>query len=164
MRALSTIRLVSLKRMIPCCSVQLRDRWFGFQRNKLSLSSEYCIWNQPSFTKGHEKHSSLTGLFRGSLNRLDENDDSSRKRPFCSQVMTARNIPSKRPNIKMAPCNGASVCEGEVTVSVPSETKNDIALRLKTKSQFGSIKMQALVAQIGEKMGFKIRSRCNGIV
>lgn len=118
---------------------------------------EDFIWNQLSFTKGHEKHSSgWTGLFRGSLNRLDNEDGHFLDKTLRSQEKDNKEYPVDEAEYRKWLTQRVKGPEGEVTVSVPLETKNESPEIKDEISIRDSLKMQALVAQIGEKMGFKI--------
>jgi predicted RNA-binding protein len=118
---------------------------------------EDFIWNQLSFTKGHDKHSSSwTGLFRGSLNRLDEVDGKFLEMLLLSQVKEVREYPIDESEYRKWLTQRVKGPEGEVTVSVPVETSHETTEVKDEYSVRESLKVQALVAQIGEKMGFKI--------
>lgn len=118
---------------------------------------EDFVWNRLSITKGHEKHSSSwTGLFRGSLNRLDEADGEFLESILLAQVNNSKEFPIDEAEYRKWLTQRVKGPEGEVTVSVPEETSSDKAEVKDETTVRESMKVQALVAQIGEKMGFKI--------
>lgn len=118
---------------------------------------EDFIWNQLSITKGHEKHSSSwTGLFRSSLNRLDDADGEFLEQILIAQAQEGRFYPIDEAEYRKLLTQRVKSPEGEVSVSVPvgnglekSDVKDETVIR-------ESLKVQAIVAQIGEKMGFTV--------
>lgn len=115
------------------------------------------VWNKLSITRGHEKHGSgWTGLFRGSLNRLDESDGKFLEMILRSQVEEGRVYKIDEAEYRKFLTQRVKGPGGEVTVSVPVETSNDKVELKDEPSVRESMKVQALVAQVGEKMGFKI--------
>lgn len=118
---------------------------------------EDIVWNQLSITKGHEKHGSgWTGLFRGSLNRLDEVDGKFLEKLLLTQVKEGKEYPIDEAEYRKWLTQRVKGPEGDVTVSVPVDTSNEKAEVKDETAIRESMKVQALVAQIGEKMGFKI--------
>jgi predicted RNA-binding protein len=118
---------------------------------------EDFVWDKLSFTKGHDKHGSAwTGLFRGGLHRLDDADGKFLETILLAQVKEAKVYPVDEIEYRKWLTQRVKGPEGEVTVSVPVET---ISEKVDVKDETAvreSMKVQALVAQIGEKMGFKI--------
>ena len=118
---------------------------------------EDFVWNRLSFTKGHEKHGSAwTGLFRSSLNRLDDADGQFLEELLIAQEKNGKAYPVNEAEYRKWLPQRVKGPEGEVSVSVPEyveaekvEPRDEIAVR-------ESVKVQAMLAKIGEKMGFKI--------
>jgi hypothetical protein len=118
---------------------------------------EDSVWNRLSITKGHEKHGSgWTGLFRGSLNRLDNADGKFLETILLTQVKEGKEYPIDEAEYRKWLTQRVKGPEGDVTVSVPVESSNEKVDAKDETAIRESMKMQALVAQIGEKMGFKI--------
>lgn len=114
------------------------------------------VWKNLTFTKNHNKNSSKwTGKLRNSLNKLEDEDGR-----FLEEL-----ILSQRNNNKIYELNESSYSkttkhkvrrlDKEITVSIPEET--DIEKSTSTPKEVReSIKIQALLAQIGQSMGLNI--------
>jgi hypothetical protein len=95
-------------------------------------------------------------LFRGSLNRLDDADGKFLETILLTQVKEGREYPIDEAEYRKWLTQRVKGPEGDVTVSVPIESSKEKAEVKDETAIRESMKMQALVAQIGEKMGFKI--------
>lgn len=119
------------------------------------------IWDTLSFTKGHQKHSSSwTGKFRSSLIRISDKDGE-----FIESLLTGQTQNRQiykvdeegyrkflKPRIRRSD-------KEVVTVAIPIDTEvegPEKEITLPDISIRESIKFQAMLAQIGEKMGFNI--------
>jgi predicted RNA-binding protein len=115
------------------------------------------VWNNLSITKDHDKHGSgWTGLFRGSLNHLDDEDGKFLEGILVAQLDKKKEYPVDEAEYRKWLTQRVKGPEGDVTVSVPEDTGNEKPDIKDETSIRDSMKVQALVAQIGEKMGFKI--------
>jgi len=98
---------------------------------------EDIIWNNLSFTAHLPKEGSQwTGPLRSSLKLIDNNDGDYLLRLLKAQSQTPQEYP--------------------LDVSIPEDTDNHRNEVIEEKEVRESVKIQALLALIGEKMGFKI--------
>lgn len=114
-----------------------------------------AVWKRLSFTRDHDKEKSRwTGFFRGSLNRIPDEDGNFLERILAEQqrhpkayVLTADDARALAPRtIRRS--------EGEISVTVPEDhVEVDGDNRGEGRE---SIRIQALLAKIGAKMGLKI--------
>ncbi len=118
---------------------------------------EDFVWNRLSFTKGHEKHGSgWTGIFRSSLNRLNDADGQFLKKLLAAQQKDGKIYPVDEAEYRKWLPQKVKGPEGEVTVSVPENAEAETVERGEEIAVRESVKVQAILANIGEKMGFKI--------
>ena len=114
------------------------------------------IWKTLSFTKGHEKHSSgWTGIFRSSLNHISGEDGEFIERLLLAQAQNGIIYEVDEGEYRKLLTQRVKGPEGTVSVSVPV-SENDVVEAKDETSVRESIKVQALLARIGEKMGFII--------
>lgn len=115
------------------------------------------VWNTLSLTKGHPKHSSSwTGRFRASLIEIPEKDGK-----FLEDMLLAQKTQKRiyevddqeyRKHLKPRVHRSDKV----VTVAIPEENAEPEQLETTDVVVRESIKYQAVLAKIGEKMGFNI--------
>lgn len=118
---------------------------------------EDAIWNVLSFTKDHPKSGSQwTGKFRASLNKIETPDGEYLEKVLAQQTANGKIYPYDESEYKKFLAKRVRGSDKTVSVTVPDdsdrakhETRDDNSLRQ-------SMKIQALLASIGEKMGFKI--------
>lgn len=115
------------------------------------------IWDNLSFTKGHDKHgSSWTGIFRSSLNRLDDSDGKFLEELLVAQAKNLVKYPVDESEYRKFLTQRVRRPEGEVSVSVPVDIIDEKEGITDETAIRESVKVQASLAKIGEKMGFKI--------
>lgn len=116
------------------------------------------IWNAFSFTKGHQKHSSTwTGKFRGSLTPVPAPDGELLEGILRRQVEAGRTYPVDESEYRKFLKQRVRAGDKKVvTVSIPEEAEADKSEPADEVEARQSIKYQALLAMIGEKMGFRI--------
>lgn len=115
------------------------------------------VWNTLSFTKDFSKSGSQwTGKLRSSLNKLEEDEGKYLESLILNQVGGGNLYPVDDNEYKKYLSGKVHGSTKTVSVVVPEdvektkvEIKDEDSVRL-------SIKIQALLAQIGEKMGFKV--------
>ena len=115
------------------------------------------VWNTLSLTQGHPKHSSSwTGRFRASLIEMPEKDGE-----FLEDILLAQRIQKHvyevdeqeyRKLLKPRVHRNDKV----VTVAIPEENAEPEQLEITDVVVRESIKYQAVLAKVGEKMGFNI--------
>jgi hypothetical protein len=115
------------------------------------------VWDQLSFTRGHDRNTSTwTGKIRSSLVRLDDADGEFLEQLILSQAAGGREFPVDEEKYQRMITQTIRRENKVVAVTVPEDT--DIAPEVIDKEQTTreSIRMQATLANIGEKMGFKV--------
>jgi len=118
---------------------------------------EDVVWKKLSFTRDHEKQGlRWTGIFRSSLNHLDDTDGTYLEKLLLSQMEGGTTYKVDMEVYRKYLVQRVKGPEGHVTVSVPEETLHERNATKDEPAMRESIKVQALVAEIGEKMGFKI--------
>jgi len=116
------------------------------------------IWTGLSFTRGLERGSiAWTGKVRGSLVRLDDRDGKFLADKLTAQSTQAKAYPLDEQDTKKLATHTVNRSDKVVTVSVPE----DIAVPEEVSAppeaeQRESIRVQALIAQIGARMGLAI--------
>lgn len=114
------------------------------------------VWNRLSFTRNVEKGSSAwTGIIRGSLNILNEDDGK-----FLEGLITAQENGNQVFEIDEREYSKhlkhkVRRPEGEVVVSIPQDQEREEQITPRTEVR-ESIKIQAMLAKIGAQMGLKI--------
>lgn len=118
---------------------------------------EAKIWNTLSFTKGHKKDtSSWTGKVRASLNELSESDGKFLEQELMRQVQELHKYSltdSEKKRIKTHRVRTGTNQEIEVVVPDEEEEKEGKHAEPSIRE---SIKVQAKLCEIGERMGYKI--------
>jgi len=117
------------------------------------------IWNNLSFTQGYDINSSFwTGKLRNSLNPLDEKDGQFLEQAILAQVNSGETFEIDEQEYEKFVTHKVRRVDKIVSVSVPQDSpteKNNGTPPAQTDVR-ESIKMQALLAQIGAQMGMKI--------
>ena len=120
------------------------------------------VWNSLSFTKDHNKTTSTwTGFLRNSLRQLNKNDGALIEDILLEQSQLSGNKPKLYPlsqddNKKLRPMKIRTRDNIEVTVTVPEDTEQFDSILADDIITLESKKIQALIAQIGQRMGLKI--------
>ncbi len=122
----------------------------------IPVTNELC-WNTLSFTKMlHKGSTAWTGMVRGSLRKIEDKDGK-----FLEQILATQ---TKNPKVfayehtASSAANTATVktqASGDVTVAIPENEENLLPIT-QVGTHRDSIKIQALLAQIGERMNLKI--------
>jgi hypothetical protein len=116
------------------------------------------IWTGLSFTRGLEKGSlGWTGKVRGSLVRLDDQDGRFIAQQLTAQAVSAKPYPLGEQETRKLATHTVTRPDKVVTVSVPEDTGGteggDVVPEAETRE---SIRIQALIATIGARMGMSI--------
>jgi len=118
---------------------------------------EDIVWNQLSLTKGYPKvGSSWTGPFRSSLNKLSDEDGNLLESLILSQTKNGINYPVDEDEYRKYLTQRVRSNGKDIEVSIPENqdhTREETSGETEVRE---SIKVQALLSEIGEKMGFKI--------
>jgi hypothetical protein len=114
------------------------------------------VWNKLSFTKGHAHDTALwTAPVRTSLVPLTEEDGAFLESLLRAQAAAPREFALDSSEAKLFEAHRVRRADGPIAVSVP-DNQPDPAPSGAEPSPRESIKIQALLAQIGSRMGLKI--------
>ncbi len=114
------------------------------------------VWDFLSFTKNHKKNSkSWTGKVRKSLTRLSEHDGKLLEQVLANQCSEGETYELTEDDHKKLTVHSIRRVDKAVSVSIPEKDETAPAASDK-KTLRESYKMQALLAKIGEVMGFKV--------
>lgn len=114
---------------------------------------EDFVWDKLSYTKGLEKNSTKwTGMMRNSLNRLHEIDGLFLVENLKLQLTNGKTFSLTPDELKKIKGTRIRTKDKEVEVVVPENEEPDED----EKETPESIKVQATIAEIGERMGLKI--------
>jgi hypothetical protein len=117
-----------------------------------------AIWNGLSFTRGLEKGSiGWTGKVRGSLVRLDDRDGDFLAEKLTVQLGEGKPYPIDEHDAKKLATHTVNRPDKVVTVSVPDDSgpTEDAPPEQEAEAR-ESVRVQALLAQIGARMGMSI--------
>lgn len=116
------------------------------------------VWNTLSFTRDHDKKSSTwTGKIRASLNRLDAEDGHFLEQLISDQAVGGEVFPVDEKEYQKLVTHRVRRLDKTVTVSVPQEPEEQEEVPDQTQTEVReSIKVQALLAKIGAKMGLRV--------
>jgi len=119
---------------------------------------EDTCWNNLSFTKELPKGSiGWTGMVRGSLRMLDDGDGQYLEQLLNHQNVTPTIFPlSETDKKKLKSPTVKTQDNKQVSVTIPENEIITHTLDSSILTQRDSIKVQALIAEIGEKMDYKI--------
>jgi hypothetical protein len=113
------------------------------------------VWNALSFTRGQSKGSSTwTGKLRGSLVQLDEADGAFLEKLLQAQIHGEITYPVDQDTYKKLSSHRLRRADRDVTVTVPEEMEAEGEEDLPELRE--STKIQALLAEIGSRMGMQI--------
>jgi len=114
------------------------------------------VWNKLSFTRGQStRSSSWTGKLRGSLVQLDDADGAFLESLIQGQVKGGATYPVDPNEFRKLATHRVRRADKDVTVTVPEgiELEEEEAGRPEVRE---SVKVQALLAEIGSRMGMQI--------
>ncbi|GAB3789841.1 hypothetical protein GCM10028818_59140 [Spirosoma horti] len=124
----------------------------------IPIDSDVC-WNNLSFTKQLPKKSlAWTGMVRGSLRKIEDADGMYLENILLKQLDSPTIYPlSEIDKKKLKALTVKTQDSKQITVSIPDNEEVDVASSKQQQSlQRESIKVQALLAEIGERMNLKI--------
>lgn len=114
------------------------------------------VWNHLSFTRDQSKGSSTwTGKLRGSLVQLDDRDAVFLEALIREQVDSGETYPVDEDAYKKLATHRVRRADKDVTVTVPEDTEAEEAEADRPQIR-DSTKIQALLAEIGSRMGMQI--------
>jgi hypothetical protein len=127
------------------------------EKEKAIPIREDIVWNNLSLTQGQSKIGSRwTGPFRSSLNKLSDEDGKFLEELILSQVKNAVSYPVDETEYQKYLTQRVRSANKDVSVSIP-ENGDKVREEVRDEKEIRqSIKVQAMLAEIGEKMGFKI--------
>lgn len=117
------------------------------------------IWNALSFTKSYDKnYSTWTGKVRRSLNEFDDVDAHFLEKVLIQQARDQKVFELSQQDLKKLVTHRIRTADKVISVTVPDDSHQDEAESVvQTPTDIReSIKIQALIASTGAKMGFKI--------
>lgn len=118
---------------------------------------EPIVWDHLSFTKGLEKDGAhWTGPLRSSLKRLDDSDGAYLLHLLKAQSQAPVEYPLDQDHYQKFLSRAITAGLSDVPVSVPDDENGPKVDVVDEKDVRESIRIQSLLCQIGEKMGFKI--------
>lgn len=127
-----------------------------FELDKSIPIHEDVVWDRLSFTQGLPKNtSSWTGVMRSSLRRMDDGDGKFIAGLLNTQAAQLKSYPLEEAEKKKLTSHKITRPDKVVTVSVPEDFEADETLPPETEIR-ESLKMQALLAQVGARMGLSI--------
>lgn len=130
--------------------------WLDFEMG--IPTNESILWDHLSFTKKHSKgHLGWTGMIRGSLRRLSDKDGKHLNDTLLKQNSAEGiSLPlSEQEQKKLKITTVKTQDSKEVIVSIP-ENEDSVETPEKNNLIRESIQIQALLAEIGDKMGMRI--------
>lgn len=118
---------------------------------------EDVVWKTLSFTaKSSKEGSQWTGPLRSSLKMIAKKDGDYLLRLLKTQSQASQEYPLDDEHYEKYLTRTTTVHQTDVPVSIPEDTENHSGEVIEEKEVRESVRIQALLALIGEKMGFKI--------
>lgn len=116
------------------------------------------VWQTLSFTKDHDKNSAVwTGRVRSSLTQISQRDGQFLEKMLLSQARNAVTYPLDEREQQKFVTHTVRRLDKIVAVSVPQDTETEPTLSPQQLPETReSIKVQALLASIGAKMGMRL--------
>ena len=125
------------------------------KENAIPIKDER-VWDTLSFTKGLEQNSThWTGKVRNSLNQLDDNDGKYLEKFIFEQLKKEEIFEIDEKEYEKLITHKVHRLDKVVSVTVPKNTEEDKQTINKVEER-DSIKIQALLGNIGSQMGLKI--------
>lgn len=118
---------------------------------------EDLVWKKLSFTRTHSKSSTAwTGKIRASLVELDEADGEYLEELIRKQAVDGQVFPLDESQQRKYMTHRVRRADKDVTVSVPEEVDAEATERPAAQEVRESLRIQALLAEIGARMGAQI--------
>ncbi|HWO88935.1 MAG TPA: hypothetical protein VNL98_07280 [Gemmatimonadales bacterium] len=118
---------------------------------------EAQVWERLSFTRGQSKSSSTwTGKLRGSLVQLDDSDGAFLETVLLAQVKSEVTYPVDQDTYRKLTIHRVRRADKDVTVTVPGEAESEGEEDEGRPELRESTKIQALLVEIGARMGMQI--------
>jgi predicted RNA-binding protein len=115
------------------------------------------VWEHLSFTRGQRKDTSnWTGKLRGSLVQLSPEDGQFLERLLAGQVVDGRSWPVHEDEFQRLLTTRVRGATKDIAVTVPTESEPEPESSVPPPDIRESIRMQALLAEIGTRMGMQI--------
>ena len=131
----------------------IEHAWLPLEEG-IPVDEDIC-WTQLSFTKALPKKSSAwTGIIRGSLRQLTKEDGS-----YLEQLITSRPAtvyPLSEADLKKIRPLRVKAQDKEITVSIPEDIPEQAVTGEEPILQRESIRIQAFLAEIGERMNYQV--------
>lgn len=130
--------------------------WLPLEKS-VPIDDDIC-WNHLSFTKKLPKKSlAWTGMVRGSLRKLDDKDGEYLEKLLKAQSTNTVVYPLTERDSKVLKIQTVRTQDNkQVAVSIPENEATTLNSNQQQNTQRESIKIQALLAEIGERMNLKI--------
>jgi len=131
--------------------------WLEMEK-AIPITHDYAIWTGLSFTRGLERGSiAWTGKVRGSLVRLEDPDGRFLTEKLTTQATSGMAYPLAEHDTKKLTTHTVNRPDKVVTVSVPeNSTAAEEAPPAPEVETRESVRVQALIGQIGARMGLSI--------
>jgi hypothetical protein len=115
------------------------------------------MWTHLSFTKKLAKGSGAwTGKVRGSLGRLEDEDGTHIERVLHQQQTGGIEFPVDEDEFRRLRDHRVRRADRDISVTVPDDTEPQVAASVSAPESRESIRIQALLAEIGARMGMQI--------
>jgi predicted RNA-binding protein len=115
------------------------------------------VWKQLSFTRDQSKNTSnWTGKLRGSLGLISTEDGQFLERLLASQATGHREWPVKEEEFRRLLVSRVRGATKDITVTVPTEPEAEVETSPAEPEVRESTRLQALLAEIGARMGMNI--------
>jgi predicted RNA-binding protein len=115
------------------------------------------LWDKLSFTKGQAKgSSSWTGKIRTSLTQIDDVDAALLESALEQQIASGKSFPFDENDRRKLTTHKVRRLDKDVTVTVPDDTDTTLEETATASDVRESLKIQALIAEIGSRMGMQI--------
>lgn len=115
------------------------------------------VWDRLSFTRGQPKTSSTwTGKLRGSLVRLDDSDGAFLETLLRAQLHSEVTYPVDEDTYRKLTTHRVRGADKDITVTIPEEGEPEEEQKESRLELRESIEIQALLAEIGARMGMRI--------
>jgi len=125
------------------------------EKSKAIPIKEEFIWNNLSFTKNLDKPTKWTGKFRRSLIHIEKQDGDYLEQVLQAQLENGREFPVDLEEYQNLLTRRVRRQDKDVNVSVPTEETEDLVIPEAAEIR-KSAQVQAMLARIGEEMGFSI--------
>lgn len=115
------------------------------------------VWKQLSFTRDQSKNTSnWTGKLRGSLVQLSAQDGRFLEQLLAAQATAQREWPVREDDFRRLVISRVRGATKDITVTVPTDAEPEVEVAPAAPEVRESTRMQALLAEIGARMGMQI--------